>query len=487
MTQKTMDWNKLLSAERLDNSKFYTEEFPGAAEARKRLDYTSFEDDYQRILSSSAFRALQDKTQVFSLDKSDYIRTRLTHSLEVSTIARIFGGCIRKSVESNKKELPGLNEAKCDQLAHVLAAAGLLHDMGNPPFGHRGETAISNWLTANLQKKLECRGLECANVDDLAKFEGNAQTFRMLCGGMRGDELELVAPTYAVLGATIKYTTDCAGVKSEGGVELHKPGYYASDREAFEKIAQKTGTLEEAGGKKTIRRHPLAFLLEAADDIAYRTADFEDAINKGLITAAEIEQYDEMLGSFELDSKSAKKTGEIFEKLLQLMKENPSHAAQAVHYWISQTRWLLINSASFVWVANYDQIMCGKYHSALLENDAAFHKLTMAVLGKYMKEFVYDSTKMNHRERYADVILGTLLDTLIDAALDQAAGMGNDAQPTVFERYVSPATICSLKQSTEGKPEGDVTYEYIRVAIDAVSNLTDSAAESLFRELADLR
>ncbi len=278
-----MEWSKLLSTRKL-----YIEE----KEPKEFSDYpiNEFEKDYNKIVSSAAFRRLQDKTQVFPLDKSDFIRTRLTHSIEVSTIARQLGIMFTKN---RTKYCPKLELEESENIASVLLCAGLLHDLGNPPFGHFGEAVIGEWFENNLGKIL----YRCTENDkdenkqtlkdilspqmcsDLEHFEGNAQAFRILAKAKKSSDINI---SEAVMSTLVKYPTDSLSFESKSeNVNIHKPGYFLAEKEIFFEIAENVGTLCKNG---QVCRHPLAYLLEAADDIAYATADLEDAFKKKLFT-----------------------------------------------------------------------------------------------------------------------------------------------------------------------------------------------------------
>ena len=240
---------------------------------------TEFEKDYQRIISSASFRRLQDKTQVFPLDKSDFIRTRLTHSLEVANFARSLGRMIGSRIIDENID-PDFTGKTRDDTCAVLECAGLLHDIGNPPFGHFGEDAIRDWFKRNLSR-IEYRGGKLSDVLtrqqilDFYNFEGNTQALRVV------SRLHFIVDehgmnlTKALLATIMKYPCSSCEInydKNDPGRDIarKKMGYFAADKEIFDSV--------QSGCATNGRRHPLAFALEAADDIAYRTADIEDAV-----------------------------------------------------------------------------------------------------------------------------------------------------------------------------------------------------------------
>ena len=285
-------WAALLSADRLHGLSF-----PGNENSR-----SEFQRDYDRIVFSSAFRRLQDKTQVFPLSQSDYTRTRLTHSLEVSSVARTFGVLAAK-------HLVKLG-VKCEphDVGTIVATAALAHDLGNPPFGHSGEAAIQSWAKRRLplptraqssqKPSLRTRRANAQSIPmrseelaDFHSFEGNAQGFRILVrtaarsrkGGMR--------PTIATLGAMAKYPRPSLLLDYDfrtANVAEKKPGYFQNDSGMAIKAFRNAGMIERAPG--VFSRHPLAFLTEAADDVCYAVADIEDAYKLGVLTFKEVHE-----------------------------------------------------------------------------------------------------------------------------------------------------------------------------------------------------
>ena len=267
-----MNWNKLLCTDRIRTYQKST--------ISKDLR-TEFEKDYHRIIGSASFRRLQDKTQVFPLDKSDYVRTRLTHSLEVSSFAKSLAQNVGERIVQDNLDSEFTLKNKED-ISNILQCAGLLHDIGNPPFGHFGETTIRDWFKNNLSK-LEYKGqsldeyLEPQMIKDFYHFEGNAQALRLVTKLHFLVDEHGMNLTKALLGTMIKYPISCLDInKKSGNIKTKKMGYFYADKDTFKNIHD---SLELKGN-----RHPLTYLLEAADDIAYKTADIEDSMEKGNIS-----------------------------------------------------------------------------------------------------------------------------------------------------------------------------------------------------------
>ena len=276
-----MEWEKLLSTQRQGHKNKKAPQFD-------RFDVNDFDDDFLAIVSSQAFRRLQDKTQVFPLDKSDFVRTRLTHSMEVSTIARQMGVMIAQDHSRYLKEDFKAHPEQAAKIPTVVSCAGLLHDIGNPPFGHYGESVLGNWFRKKFRDdSFTFRGVKVGDLlneqmkADLENFEGNAQGLRILAKSRNKENGCDVNLTYAVMNTLIKYPTSSTHFdKKHPDVKYHKLGYYYAEKEIMEEVCKATGTLTENG----YVRHPLVFIMEAADDIAYATADLEDAFKKESFT-----------------------------------------------------------------------------------------------------------------------------------------------------------------------------------------------------------
>ncbi|SEG08709.1 dGTPase [Butyrivibrio sp. Su6] len=290
-----MDWKKLLSTKRQ-----VSEEGKNEQEKYKTDRYTGeFDDDYLSIISSQAFRRLQDKTQVFLLDKSDFVRTRLTHSLEVSTIARQLAVMISKNLskynsEEYKRIIEDIPSFEHD-ISTIVACAGLLHDTGNPPYGHYGENVIRNWFAKQfMNNDFAFRNKPIGELlteqmkADFANFEGNAQGLRIMSKSRHKENSHDINLTYAVMNTLVKYPNPSNGFdKTSVDVKKHKNGYYHAEEDIMKEIGEATGTLIDG----SYVRHPLVYIMEAADDIAYSTADLEDAVMKRCFTVDEFIDY----------------------------------------------------------------------------------------------------------------------------------------------------------------------------------------------------
>ena len=284
-----MDWRKLLSTTRVYDSKNDT-----SSESQFEDPRSPFERDFDQIIFSYPFRRLQDKTQVIPFPEFDFVHTRLTHSLEVASVGRSFGKLVAKLIEDKEEEevvKKVFENNTPSDIGALIAAACLAHDIGNPPFGHSGEDSISNYFKENdNSRKRILTILSKKQKEDLCNFEGNANGFRIIANNYgRG-----VNPTYALLGTFTKYPRESyldkdpykCYAKEEKPKSQTKYGFFQAEKEMFKNIAKELELIRIEGiGEEDIayHRHPLAFLMEASDDIAYGMIDFEDGCRLGLI------------------------------------------------------------------------------------------------------------------------------------------------------------------------------------------------------------
>ena len=270
-----MNWEQLLSLRR-----------QGDTGKRLRIEQDDtrlgFEVDYDRIIFSSAFRSLQDKTQVIPLSKTDFVHTRLTHSLEVSVVGRSIGRLVGKKIIEKYPHLKEIHGFQANDFGAIVAAASLAHDIGNPPFGHSGEKAIGEYFSIGKGQQYKDQ-LSAKEWQDLIDFEGNANGFSVLTASRPGIEGGLRI-SFATLGAFMKYPKESLPKKPTSNIADKKYGFFQSDREFFEDVASELGMIPNKDGDAIgFERHPLAYLVEAADDICYTIIDFEDGINLGLV------------------------------------------------------------------------------------------------------------------------------------------------------------------------------------------------------------
>jgi dGTPase len=259
-------WQRFTSVERLRPTRVTG---PTPLDAR-----TEFENDFDRVIFSSSFRRLRNKAQVFSLEPHDFVRTRLTHSIEVSTIGRSLG---EGAAAALQERYPALHILSPRDVGAIVATACLLHDIGNPPFGHSGEKAIGGWFALNTESGMKLKLGDDQEKFDVTMFEGNAQAFRIATRLQWSGQDFGMNLTVATLSTLIKYPCASNRVQPSGPKPLKKFGYFKADAPTFQTVRSLTGLGDG------VRRHPLTYLMEAADDIAYATGDIEDVLKKGFV------------------------------------------------------------------------------------------------------------------------------------------------------------------------------------------------------------
>lgn len=464
-----MEWRTLLSPMRER----------GSSGRSKSTDLRSeFEKDYHRIIGSASFRRLQDKTQVFPLDKSDFIRTRLTHSLEVSSLGKSLGQNIGENILKFRRN-SGFTPRMKEDISHILECAGLIHDIGNPPFGHFGEVAIREWFARNLPKLSFC-GQPVEDIlseqmkQDFYHFEGNAQALRLVTRLHYLVDEHGMNLTYALLNTIIKYPVPSTGIRPDSGnIKEKKMGYYLADEEIFRKVTQATG----AGD----RRHPLTYILEAADDLAYKTADIEDAFVKGFITYYTLEQ--ELAA---LEEKYPEPTFKPLEKLRQLydrgLKKGVSNPeSYAVKNWIISAQGFLISCATFGFTSNYDSIMTGTFGHDLFYG--TYGEKLMDLLGDMAYRRVFSSMEIYKMEVAESAILDNLMDKLVRAVLYYDTDVRQDTIDKRVVSFISDNYKNAYKLQAEGKSEAEKLYLRLLLVTDYVCGMTDSYAKRLYQEM----
>ncbi len=384
-----MNWEQLLSLKRY-----------GDTQKRLRIDQDEtrlgFEVDYDRIIFSDSFRSLQDKTQVVPLSKTDFVHTRLTHSLEVSVVARSLGRIVGKHIIA---KYPNLKKKgyQANDFGAIAAAAALSHDIGNPPFGHSGEKAIGEYFISGNGAKFKDQ-LTKKQWQDLIDFEGNANGFKILTetkNGIKGG-LRL---SYATLGAFLKYPKESLPKKPSKNVVDKKYGIFQNNVSFFKEVVHELGLNKLRNDEHlAYTRHPLAFLVEAADDICYTIIDFEDGINLDLVS----EDY-------------------ALEYLINLVRNSINtkkyHSLQNTKDRISYLRALaignLIQEAAKVYIENEEDILQGEYKNSLLEK--CKYEAQINDIIKISIEKIYKSKDVVEKEIAGYKIIADLLDVFISA------------------------------------------------------------------------
>jgi len=460
-----MEWSKLLSESRSGDY---------GKNPKKNNDLRSeFEKDYHRIIGSASFRRLQDKTQVFPLDKSDFIRTRLTHSLEVSSFGRSLGESISASILTDRLDPEFTLETKAN-ICEILQCAGLIHDIGNPPFGHFGEEAIREWFVRNLPR-LTVGGRKVMSIlnpqeaADLMHFEGNAQALRLVSRlhflvNENGMNL-----TYALLSTIMKYPVSSLEIDRESGdVKNRKMGYFEAEKDLFHDVQEAVGT--------NGFRNPLTFLLEAADDIAYSTADVEDAFKKGFF------DYGTFLSELKkrrMDESCIGKLTELYDRGVRMKVSNPQE--YAIMNFLVRMQGLMLRAAADGFISHYRTIMKGGYPHELFYHTAG--EKIFQVLTGIAYDYAFTSSSIYRTEIAANNIVTYLLNKLVPAILVYD---GENAPGLMEEKFISLISE-NYKQvyriSSKGKAEGEKLYLRLLLVTDSLSGMTDSYARDLYRDL----
>lgn len=447
---------------------------------------TNFENDYERIVFSPSFRRLQDKAQVFPLEKFDFSRTRLTHSYEVATIAKTLGFSIgKKLIEFTENEDEKLNENDVNDICTILACAGLVHDLGNPPFGHFGETAIREWFkdkfTQNEDKSFRFIfekdefNLKEQEALDLINFEGNAQALRILTKLHFIMDENGMNLTNGVLNSIIKYPVSSLEVDGSK-VSSKKIGYFAAENDVFKTIVSSTGLFN--------KRNPLVYILETADDIAYLLGDLEDAFKKSIIT------YDMLLNEYDkFISSNGYAIGSKEEKALFFFKRNFEKAKEELkyedpgEYALKLFRISLLNlmreSAVKEFINNYDAIMSGEYEGELLSNSKISQLASF--LRSLAKKYIYNNKHIISSEIVGYNMIFKMLDIFVPIVLKKGIipfkGYEGKVYSLISKNY---RFVCENYELNK-----KCTNEYYRLLLvtDFICGMTDSYAAYIYQTL----
>jgi len=478
-----MEWSKLLSEKRQVEKEKEPNDF-------SKYPISEFEKDYQTIISSAAFRRLQDKTQVFPLDKSDFIRTRLTHSIEVSTIARQLGIMLTQNETQYLKQEFRRNPKLVHDIPVVLSCAGLLHDIGNPPFGHFGEVVIGDWFKDELKREnFLFKGRKIADIlseqmkCDLMNFEGNAQALRILSKITNNADGHDINLSYGVLNTLIKYPTDsCTFFKKASDIKKHKMGYFFAEKEMLKTIASETGTCE--GGEFV--RHPLVFLLEAADDIAYATADLEDGLKKGIFTLDQFVEYFTREVNSIKDKNHRKYSLDLLNNLrnrLTKCSRNRENDLISFQNWVELVRKWLMYVVIYRFSTSYEEIMSGQYTQSIFENTN--QQETIKILKRVAVELVFSNNEILKLELAAKKIIESLLNDFVYAVLyfdekDKEYKLSKADEKLIS--LISENYKNDYRKAKTGDEAKDLYLRFLMVT-DFISGMTDSYAKNLYNEL----
>ncbi len=439
-----MDWRRLLSTRRLGKHAGQQIENP--------LPRTEFARDYDRLIFSSAFRRLQDKTQVFPLAKSDYVRTRLTHSLEVASVGRSLGMLAAEVVQRREPDVAGTVIPQ--DVGTLVAAACLAHDIGNPPFGHAGEDAIREWFAAWP----DLNELDQGERRDLLQFEGNAQGFRTLCVLQNPSQPGGLQMTCAMLATMAKYPR--ASVVDSGqtaGASGCKFGFFLSEKVSFHAVAEIVGLLPKPGSGHAWHRHPLAFLVEAADDICYHVIDIEDGFKAGVLDFDTLYQLHQPF----LDERHHARARQLHD------------LSQRASYFRSVTIDRVIRQAIVVFEAYYDELLSGRFDQPLL--DCIDQAQAFASFKQVAQQQVYYARPVVEVKVCGFEVIGGLLDAFL-GAIENRAHQGDQASSR-------SRTLLQLMPRPLPDPAEVSLYHRALLATDFVAGMTDSYAVELYQRI----
>jgi dGTPase len=444
----SMNWNQLLCAERLGRASKPQPHDPARSEFRR---------DSDRLTFSTAFRRLQDKTQVFPLADNDYVRTRLTHSLEVASVGRSLGARVGTHIAQRHRLAQHGSE-----FGEIVAAAGLAHDLGNPPFGHSGEDAIRHWFQTSPIAAVAGAELSAAERADIERYEGNAQGFRLITRLQMPDNPGGLQLTHATLGAFTKYPRESVVPadlpRSASGKKF---GFYQSEREHFARVAEYCGLLRRTPDAAWWARHPLAFLVEAADDICYRLVDFEDGMRTGHLSY-----------------------GQVRDAFLALIpaKQHPRRLRDAhddtrrVQILRAVAIGAAIEEATEVFLAHERDILAGRFDQPLI--DAGPSCAVWEKIMRRSRKTIYNTARGVEIEAAGFAVLGGLLDDFV-ASLNDLAAHGKKAAARSHKLLALVPAQCLARQRTAPRDP------YVRLLnmLDFISGMTDTYAVALYRKV----
>jgi len=438
-----MNWDQLLSAKRWGYEDKY---IANHIDAR-----SEFQRDYDRIIFSSPFRRLQNKTQVFPLPGSIFVHNRLTHSLEVASVGRSLG---RMHFNRMLKEDPDVERKYplISEIGNMVAAACLAHDLGNPAFGHSGESAISHYFAEGAGKDYKDT-VTAQQWEDLTHFEGNANALRLLTHPFAGKGRGSLALTYSTIASIAKYPCSSVAGHKKGIIYRKKYGFFASEQQDFEKIANDLGLIRVEDDELIYKRHPLVYLVEAADDICYNVVDLEDAhrlkilsyeeVKALLIPLCTIPRMEERLEEF--DDTDAK-----------------------VGYLRAIAINTLVNQCSNLFYDKQEEIMNGDFNSALMDAIEEPLRSAMKAIEKVSVKKIYNYSSVVQKEVAGYKVMGGLLEEFVPAYLKNNSKYHEKLIELIPKQFLTKAND---------------DYSKIQTVLDFVSGMTDLYAVELFRKI----
>lgn len=420
---------------------------------------TDFQRDFDRIVFSSAFRRLQNKTQVFPLPGSVFVHNRLTHSLEVSSVGRSLGSMAGRYIA--EKYCSDLNEVAVDfyrhQLGNVVAAACLCHDVGNPAFGHSGEDAIASYFERNesgLKSKFNDK-----EWSDLVNFEGNANAIRVLTHQQTGKDTGGTQLTHTTLASIAKYPCEAIG-KKKGIIHRKKFGFFQTEKHTFRSIAESVGMKTEQEDPLIYKRHPFVWLVEAADDICYNIIDMEDAHRLGIVSTGDIENlFIELIKSENAD------VSRVNEKLGAI-----GNANERISYLRAKVINALINKAYHNYINHFESILEGNLETGLLDFYRKENK-ALQEIERFSIDHIYGHRSVVEIENAGYNVMYELIDHFVVPVCKESHAL---------KSYDKKALQLMPSQFHY---EDGTTYEKVLGVLDFISGMTDNFATDLYRKI----
>ena len=437
-----MNWNQLISTTRLGQEELASKD--------NKHSRTQFQRDYDRIIFSSPFRRMQNKTQVFPLPGSVFVHNRLTHSLEVASVGRSLGSMFVEKAES-ENQLP--ENPLFLEIGSVVSAACLAHDMGNPPFGHSGEDAIAQFFKKSNEPRLRAE-LSDAEWKDFTQFDGNANAFRLLSHQFNGRREGGFALTYTTLASIVKYPFESMLT------EKPKFGFFQSEKAIFERIANELGLLQMSENPSKYIRHPLVFLVEAADDICYQLMDLEDAHK---LKIHSFEQTRSLLMSFFDQQTEAKQINRMNETLNLVADQN-----EQIAYMRASVIGKLVKQCIDVFREKQDEILSGNFQKPLIDNVQLASLAAIKTIKEVSVRNIYNDRSVVEIEISGYQIIGTLLEVFVEAILNPKEGISKKMLMLMPDQY---------------RGNHATTYEKVQAVVDFVSGMTDLYALDLYRKI----
>ncbi len=437
-----MNWKQLISNKRLGQEERHIE---------RHDDRSEFKRDYDRLIFSAPFRRMQNKTQVFPLPGSIFVHNRLTHSLEVASVGMSLGNDVEAALV---KKHPELADTLFTQIGTIVSTACLAHDMGNPPFGHSGEKAIQTFFTEGKGSYLReqvSKGL----WDDITHFEGNANAFRLLAHRFKGRRDGGFVMTYSTLASIVKYPFSSALAGSHG-----KFGFFGSEKAIFKKIADELGIIckSEPGAPLEYARHPLVYLVEAADDICYEIMDIEDSHKLKILTFDETKEL--LLGFFDETAKNH------IEK--RIIDEGITDDNEKVIYMRACVIGKLENACAHTFIENEENILNGTFSGCLIDNIPEPQRSAYRRCTKVSKDKIYKSKPVLDVELSGFKIMETLMEIMTEAAVHPDRFYSRQLISRVSSQY----DITSADLETR-----------IMAVIDYISGMTDIYALDIYQKI----